>query len=183
MNSETKAKIISDIGHHRFKHSIRVKDTAIKLAEIYGADREKAETAALFHDCAKIRDSEVLIKKAEEFGLELDEYMIETHELIHAPLGAKMAEDLYGISDRDVLNAIAYHTTGSEDMTILDKIIYISDYIEPMRNFPGVEEVRAMAFEDIDQAVFMALNKTIVLLINQNKLIEVNTVLARNKLK
>lgn len=183
MNSEAKANIISDIGEHRFKHSIRVKDTAIKLAEIYGVDRKKAETAALFHDCAKIRDSKVLMEKANEFGVELDEYMMESHELIHAPLGAKMAEKLYGVSDRDVLDAIAYHTTGAEDMNILEKIIYMSDYIEPMRNFPGVEEVREMAFKDIDRALFMAFNNTIVFLIKENKLIQLNTVIARNKLK
>lgn len=183
MNNETRRRIISDIGKERFKHSIRVKETAIKLAEIYHVDLPKTRIAALFHDCAKFRDEKDLMRKADEFDLNLNEYMLENHELIHAPLGAKMAESLYGISDRDILNAIRYHTTGRKDMNMLEKVIYMADYIEPMRNFPGVENIRDAAFKDIDRALFMAFNKTIIFLIKENKLIQPNTVIARNKLK
>ncbi len=183
MNNEIREKIIADIGKERFYHSIRVKETALKLAEVYPVDLKKAETAALFHDCAKIRDEEILRKRADEFNLVLNEYMLENSELIHAPLGAEMAKLTYGITDIDVLNAIKYHTTGKEDMNMLEKIIYMADYIEPMRNFPGIEDIRDMAFKDIDRALFMAFNKTIVFLIKDNKLIQPDTVIARNKLK
>lgn len=183
MNKKTKEKIIEDIGEKRFQHSTRVKDTAIKLAEVYNVDIKKAEIAALFHDCAKISNDKILLKKADEFNIELDKYMNENHELIHAPLGAKMAEKLYGIDDIDILNAIRYHTTGRENMSMLEKIIYIADYIEPMRNFDGIEEIREIIFKDIDKALFMAFNQTIIFLIEKNKLIQPKTVIARNKLK
>ncbi len=180
MNKKHMEKIIDDIGKRRFEHSLRVRDTALKLAEINGVDSQKAEIAALYHDCAKIEDKEVLLEKSKEFDLILDDYMLENHELIHAHLGARMAEKSYGIKDRDILNAIKYHTTGRDAMSLLEKVIYMADYIEPKRNFPGVEEVRELAFKDIDKALFMALSKTIVSLVDNGQLIQIETVIARN---
>ena len=182
MNKAIKRQIISDIGEKRFEHSLRVRDVAIELAELYKVDRNQAETAALFHDCAKIRDNEILLRKASDYKLSLDDYMRENHELIHGPLGARMAELRYNISDPDVLSAIKYHTTGKRDMTMLEKIIYMADYIEPGRNFPGVEKVREIAYKDIDEALIMAMNNTIVFLIGIGKLINPETIIARNKL-
>lgn len=181
MNKKTKEKIIDDIGEKRFEHSLRVRDTSLKLAEINGVDSYKAEIAALYHDCGKIEDQELLLEKAKEFDLTLDKYMLESKELIHAHLGARMAEEIYGIKDMDILNAIKYHTTGRDDMSMLEKVIYIADYIEPKRNFEGVEDVRNIAFKDINKALFMALNKTIVSLIEKGKLVDIETVIARNK--
>lgn len=182
MNKEHMEKIIEDIGSRRFEHSLRVRDTALKLAEINGVDPHKAEIAALYHDCAKIEDEEALLAKAREFDLSLDKYMLESHELIHAHLGAKISEEIYGIKNQDILNAIKYHTTGRDQMSMLEKIIYMADYIEPKRNFPGVEEVRYMAFKDIDKALLLALDKTIISLIEIGKLVHTETLIARNEL-
>lgn len=182
MNKKIEKQIINDIGEIRFEHSIRVKDTAIKLAKINGVDIKKAELASLFHDCGKMIDDKLLLKKVEEFDIILDKYMNENHELIHAPLGAKMAEILYGINDIEILNAIRYHTTGKKDMNILEKVIYMADYIEPGRSFDGVEDIREMAFSDIDKSMFMAFDKTIMFLIEKRQLIQPETIVARNKL-
>lgn len=182
MNKEIKRQIISDIGEKRFEHSLRVRDVAVELSKIYKLDRDKAEIAALYHDCAKIRDNETLLKRAQDYKLNLDEYMRENHELIHGPLGSRMAKDRYNITDPQILKAIKYHTIGKRDMNMLEKIIYIADYIEPERNFPGVEIVRETAYKDIDQALIMAMNNTIVFLIGIDKLIHPETVIARNKL-
>lgn len=182
MNKERQDQIIENIGEKRFEHSLRVRDTALELAEIYGVDKEKAEIAALYHDCSKIRDEIFLLEKAREFGIFIDQYMLESPELIHAHLGAKMAEQVYGIHDQDILNAIKYHTTGRDKMSMLEKIIYMADYIEPKRNFHGVEIIRDMAYKDIDKSLLMALNKTIVFLIENRKLIHIETIMARNHL-
>ena len=182
MDKRIEKRIIEDIGKKIFEHSLRVKDIAIELAEINKVDIRKAELAALFHDCGKILDRKLLLINADKYNIYLDEYMNESYELIHAPLGAKMAEVLYGIDDIDVLNAIKYHTTGKEDMNMLEKIIYIADYIEPKRKFDGIEVIRDMAFKDIDKSLFMALDRTIIFLIEKRKLIQPKTVAARNKL-
>lgn len=182
MNKKIEKQIISDIGKNRFEHSLRVRDTAVKLAKINNVDIKKAELAAIYHDCGKIRDDKLLLEKAREFSIAIDDYMNESHELIHAHLGAKMAEVYYGIYDIDVLNAIKYHTTGKEDMNMLEKVIYMADYIEPKRNFDGVEDIRQIAFKDIDKAFFMAIDRTIIFLIEKGKLIQPATIIARNKL-
>lgn len=182
MNKKIAENIIKDIGQQRFNHSLRVRDIAVKLASLYGVETEKAEKAAFYHDCGKIKDDTLLLQKAREFNIQLDDYMKESHELIHAPLGSKMSEEIYGIKDRDILNAIKYHTTGKEDMNMLEKIIYMADYVEPMRTFAGVEDIREMAFKDIDKALFMALDSTIIFLIEKRKLIQPKTIIARNKL-
>ncbi len=175
-------KLINEIGEKRYNHSIRVMNTAIELAEIYEADIEKARVAAILHDCAKLRDKTYLLKRASDFDIILDMYMENNHELIHGPLGAKIAKEEYGIKDDEILDAIYYHTTGKENMNILEKIIYIADYIEPYRNFPGVEEVRKLAFFDLDKGILSAMEKTIIFLVQNNKLIHLDTIKARNYL-
>lgn len=182
MNKSLEEKIIKDIGEKRYNHSVRVMETAIKLAEIYNTDIEKAKVAGILHDCAKIADETNLLKRTNDFDIILDNCMEYNHELIHGPLGAKIAKEEYGIKDEEILDAIYYHTTGRENMSILDKIIYIADYIEPKRNFPGVEEVRSLAFEDIDKSLILAMEKTIIFLIEKNKLIHPDTIKARNYL-
>lgn len=144
---------------------------------------EKVKMAAIFHDCGKLKDITNLLKVTHKFGIMLDNVMKYNLELIHGPLGSKIAEIEYGIGDVDVLNAIKYHTTGRKDMTMLDKVIYISDYIEPRRNFKGVEEVRELAFENIDASVLLAMENTIKFLIENGKLIHPDTIEARNKLR
>ena len=176
-------ELIRSIGKERYLHCIRVMETAILLGQKYNVDREKVRTAALLHDCAKFKDKVELLKKASQFGIILDNVMKQNLELIHAPIGAKVAEKEYGIKDIEVLDAIRYHTTARENMTILDKIIYISDYIEPKRNFAGVEKVRQLTFEDIDIGISLALDNTIKFLIEMDRVIHLDTIKARNYFK
>ncbi|MBU5311225.1 bis(5'-nucleosyl)-tetraphosphatase (symmetrical) YqeK [Tissierella carlieri] len=182
MDKSLENKLIKSIGEKRYNHSIRVMETAIELAHTYNIDIEKIKTAAVLHDCAKIIDETYLLKRASDFDIILDACMEYNHELIHGPLGAKIAKEEYGIKDSEILDAIYYHTTGREKMSILDKIIYMADYIEPYRNFPGVEEVRRLAFDNLDKALLLAMEKTIIFLIERNKVIHPDTIRARNYL-
>ena len=171
------------IGEKRFLHTIRVKDTAIKLAKIHDVDVEKAEIAGFLHDCAKIRDKKDLIKKAKENHLLLTKEMMKAPQIIHSYLGALFAREFYGIDDEDILNAITYHTTGRANMSDLEKIIFLADYIEPLRNFDGVERARELANKDLDAAMYFALNNTLKFLVERDNYIVVETVLARNYYK
>lgn len=168
------------IGEKRFLHTIRVKDTAIKLAKIHDVDVEKAEIAGFLHDCAKIRDKKGLIKAAKENNLLLNKEMMKAPQIIHSYLGALFAREFYGIDDEDILNAITYHTTGRANMADLEKIIFLADYIEPLRNFDGVERARELANKDLDAAMYFALNKTLKFLVERDSYIVLETVSARN---
>lgn len=176
-------KLIENIGEKRYLHSLRVKETSINLGRTYNVDIHKIEMASILHDCAKFQDTTKLLKMASKFDIIVDSLMDSSIELIHGPLGAKIAEQEYGINDLDILNAIRYHTTGRENMTILEKIVYISDYIEPERDFKGVEEIRKIAFRDIDLGILLALEQTIKFLIEKNRFIHLDTIKARNHLR
>ncbi|GGK18236.1 hypothetical protein GCM10010965_09120 [Caldalkalibacillus thermarum] len=146
---------------HRYQHTIGVWQTAVRLAERYGADVEKAEAAAIFHDYAKYRpegEMRKLIETVREIPNDLVEY---NKELWHAFVGAYVVKHEVGLQDEEVLAAIRYHTTGRTGMTPLEKVVYLADYIEPGRSFPGVDDVRRTAEEDLDRAVYMALERTI----------------------
>lgn len=180
--SNIKEKLIRSIGEKRYNHSIRVMETAVRLARHYNYDEEKAKTAGLLHDCAKYGDHLYLLKRVNDFDIILDDSMIQNKELIHGPLGAKVAEIEYNIQDEDILSAIYYHTIGKENMSLLEKIIYMADFIEPQRNFPNVEWFREYAFKDLDKALRLSMDHTIKYLIDKGKLINVNTIKARNYL-
>ena len=182
LEDKIKELLLKDIGIKRFQHSLRVAEIAKELGEIYEGDLQKIHIAALLHDCGKITSKNNLLKKAYDFDIILDDIMLENTELIHGPLGAKIAEKQYSIKDREILNAIYYHTTGRENMNLTEKIIFISDYIEPGRAFLGVEEVRKFAYIDINKSVLLAMNQTIKFLIDKNKLISDETIKARNSL-
>ncbi|PEZ07827.1 phosphohydrolase [Bacillus sp. AFS018417] len=154
----------------RYIHTIGVMETAIELAKQYGVDEKKAEMAAIFHDYAKCRpisEMEEIIKR-ENLPKDLLHY---NKELWHAPVGAYLVEKEVGITDADILQAITYHTSGHEQMTMLDKVIYVADYIEPGRKFPGVKEARKLAREDINQALLYALKHTVQFLMEKNQTI------------
>ena len=152
----------------RFEHTIRVMDTALQLGELYRVDKMKTELAAIFHDYAKYRDREEMKRWIIKERLPHD--LLAYHpELWHGPVGAILVEREVGIHDIDILNAIRWHTTGRQHMSILEKVIFIADYIEPGRDFPGVEEVRQMASNDIDHACWMAARNTIEFLMKRNQ--------------
>jgi predicted HD superfamily hydrolase involved in NAD metabolism len=169
MNRETALSIVKEqLTEHRYLHTIGVMETAIKLAEKYGADSKKAELAAIFHDYAKFRPKEemrgIIIK--EGMPAELLDY---NSELWHAPVGAFLAEREAGIRDKEVLDAIRYHTSGRPGMSLLEKIIYLADYIEPGRHFPGVDEVRDLAEAHLDKALIKSVQNTIMFLMKKGQ--------------
>lgn len=155
-------------------------DEAVKLAEKYGADTEKAYTAGILHDCAKCYDTDEQIELCQKYGVVLDDITLACKPVIHAPLGAKIAKAEYGVNDKDVLDAIMCHTVAKENMSLLDKIIYIADMIEPMRDFDGVEELRKAAYENIDRAFILGLKQSIVFNAQKKKIIHPNTLSAWN---
>lgn len=166
---------------HRYIHTCGVMETAVTLARQYGADIKKAETAAIFHDYAKFRDKTEMRQLIESEGLPADllEY---NSELWHAPAGAILVKKETGIMDEEVLNAIRWHTSGCDHMSTLDKVIYLADYIEPGRQFPGVEEVRDLAEESLDKALMKALQNTIMFLMKKNQAVYPDTFRFYNKL-
>lgn len=166
----------------RYEHSLGVRDTAVKLAKIYNCDIEKANKAGLVHDCAKNMTDAELIDIAKKSGLVIDEVCEESPQLLHGPVGALIAKEKMGIEDKDILNAIAYHTTGRKHMSLLEKIVYIADYIEPLRNFPGVDELREKAFINLDEALLKSFNNTIKFIIDRGQLLHLNTIEGRNYL-
>lgn len=184
MWSEEKIKeyLKLNLKESRYNHVLGVTDTAERLAKLYGADPFKARMAALIHDCAKNMSDEDIIKTIKNSSYKVSEEEFLVPQLLHGLAGAIIGKNIMGIEDEDILNAAIYHTTGKVDMSILEKIVYIADYIEPSRNFPGVEELRRVTFEDLDRGVLMAFDNTIRFVISKGEVLHKDTVEARNYL-
>ncbi|PAV28994.1 phosphohydrolase [Virgibacillus profundi] len=165
----------------RFEHTLRVQETAANLAKLYNESKEKTELAAIFHDYAKYRPLDEMERWIVESRLPKD-LLHYHHELWHGPVAAILIEKEYGIKDNDIQCAIAYHTTGRAHMGKLEQIIFLADYIEPGRSFPGVEEVREMAKKDLIHACLMASRNTIQFLMHKNATIYPDTFHAYNDL-
>lgn len=147
---------------HRYRHTIGVRYTSICLAMCYGEDLTRASYAGLLHDCAKHMSNEKLLAKCYEHHLTVSEVEEKNPFLLHGRVGAWLAEHKYGITDPEILGAIEWHTTGRPDMTLLEKIVFTADYIEPGRDqAPNLVELRRLAFTDIDQAVCAILKQTL----------------------
>lgn len=165
----------------RYEHTIRVYETAIQLAKKYHASIEKVSQAALLHDIAKCQPVESLQEAIHTYRLPAS--LLEfNEELWHGPVAAKWLAEKCNIDDAEVFNSIYYHTTGRANMTLVELIIFVADYIEPGRSFPGVEEVRELAQVDIKQAAQKALQNTLIFLISKNATIHPDTVAAYNEL-
>ena len=167
----------------RLEHSINVAKCAIKLSEIYGYDKEKAYLAGLVHDCAKYFTKEQIDSYLEKYNIELDPLEVDNIALSHSIIGSFAIQDVFNIQDMDIINAVRYHTTGRENMSTLEKIIFMADMIEEGRNFPGVDELRKLSFNgQLDKALITSLNNTIKFVIENNQLIHPRSVSARNYL-
>lgn len=180
MIEDIKKELLNSIGEKRYEHSIRVMNEAKKLAKVYNIDENKATLAALLHDCGRFKEKLNILKKAEDFGIILESTYADDTNLLHAYIGAKIAEQTYCIKDKDILNAIRYHTTGRENMSTLEKVVYMADYIEPGRNFEKIESIRDLSYKDLDKALKEAIDNTIVYIINCNQIIHEDTIKARN---
>ncbi len=146
----------------RFEHTLGVEYTAAALAMCHGASVEDARLAGLLHDCAKCFSDEKRLSVCEKKNIPITEIEERNPFLLHAKVGAFLAKEKYGVENRDVLNAILYHTTGREGMSLLEKIIFVADYIEPGRKqAPNLPEIRRLAFQDLDKALLWILEDTL----------------------
>ena len=154
----------------RYIHTIGVMETAIRLAEKYREDPKKAEIAAILHDIAKYADVEWMKKVV--MKQQLDPRLLDWNaEILHGPVGAWIAATEFHIEDEAILNAIRYHTTGRADMTTFEKIIFVADMIEPNRKFHGVEELRAYADIDLNDAFRACVTHTLSFLVSSQQAI------------
>lgn len=166
----------------RIPHVLGTEQTAVKLAKKYGADEQKARIAALLHDCTKRLSMEEQLTLCEKYGIVLDELERKALKLLHAKTGAAIARDVFGVDD-EIYNAILWHTTGKPDMTLLEKVIYLADFIEPTRDFPGVEELRETVWRNLDEGLLMGLSMTVEEMEEMGNPIHHNTLEARDYLK
>ena len=166
----------------RIPHVLGTEQTAKELAERYGANIEKARFAALLHDATKRLSMEEQLALCEHYHIVLDELEQRALKLLHAKTGAALARDVFGVDD-EIYNAILWHTTGKPDMTVLEKVIYLADFIEPTRDFPGVDALRRTVWEDLDRGLLMGLEMTVEEMEEMGNPIHVNTLAARDYLK
>lgn len=167
--TKIRRKMMTELDKDRYEHTLGVMYTAASLAMRYDEDIEKALIAGLLHDCAKCLSGDTKIKLCKKYHLNVSEVEKENPSLLHAKLGAFLAAKKYHIKDKDIINAIASHTTGCPHMSLLDKIIYIADYIEPGRKeLPNMAEVRKLAFTDIDICLYRILEDSLEYLAGRN---------------
>ncbi|PYI51896.1 bis(5'-nucleosyl)-tetraphosphatase (symmetrical) YqeK [Paenibacillus flagellatus] len=165
----------------RWDHTLGVVGSAVELANRYGGDPERAELAALLHDYCKYWpiDEQRRVYAEESLDPDLLEY---DPQLLHGPIAAEVVRKRHGIEDEEVLDAIRYHTSGRERMTLLDKIVCLADYIEPGRDFPGVHNIREIAEHSLERALVAGFDSTIAFLLAKGKKVYPLTVIARNAL-
>ncbi|NLM43059.1 MAG: HD domain-containing protein [Clostridiales bacterium] len=170
------------MSQERYMHSINVANIACSFAKHYGIDEGRAKLAGLIHDCAKEEKYDNLVYYARNCGFSIDQESFEIPQVLHGPASAYIARRVLGVEDEEILLSIRYHVTGRENMTFMEKIIYVADYIEPSRKFQGIEKVRTTAYENIDKALLIALDQTIMYIIERKGLLHHDTVNARNYL-
>jgi len=144
----------------RIAHVKGCEEEAVRLAERWGADREEAAEAAILHDITKKLNLREQLILCEKYGIIPDALEAKSEKLLHAKTGAALARERFGVNDR-VYESIKWHTTGKADMSLLDKIIYMADYIEPNRDFEGLEELRRLAYSDLDAAMALGFRMSI----------------------
>lgn len=160
----------------RFEHTLGVAYTAANLAFIYDCDEKKALVAGLLHDSAKCLSHQKRLSVCKKNHIKVTDIEEENPVLLHAKVGAFYAKEKYNVSDDEILDAITYHTTGRPDMGLLEKIIYVADFIEPHRKkLPRLNEIRKIAFEDLDMAIYMILENSLLYLEKGNSKIDLKT--------
>ena len=173
---------LSYLKHKRIPHVLGTEQEAIRLAERYGADVQKAQVAALPHDCTQKLDMAEQLDLCRHYGIQLDVLEQQALKLLHAKTGAAIARDVFGV-DEEIYDAIWWHTTGHANMTLLEKIIYLADYIEPSRDFPGVDKLRSVCYKDLDEGLLLGLEMTIEEMTGMGNPVHRATIEARDALK
>lgn len=184
MNVEDmKRTLKSGLKESRYLHSLGVADTAVILAKKFNADTDKAYIAGLLHDAAREFKNEDLIDEAKKRNIAIGEVEAKMPLLLHANIGAVLVGEKYEVTDKDICRAIETHTVAGQNMTVLQKIIYFADMIEPNRDYPGVDELREFAKNHtLDEIMFKALSESILFVIEKKGLIHPATIVARNEL-
>lgn len=173
---EIKEKLKNELKSSRYEHTIGVAYTAMALAMRYGVSLQDAELAGLLHDCAKCMSDEKLYNIIAKHKVKLTETELNNTSLLHSKAGAIVAKKDYNVNDEGILDAIRYHTTGKPGMSMLEKIIFTADYIEPGRTKQNrLNEIRQMAFIDIDACIYMISEDTLAYLSKCGKMIDENT--------
>ncbi len=157
---ELEAEVVALLNPNRVAHVLGCRDAAIELARLYGENEVDAARAGLLHDITKAIDGPLQLTLCAEYGMILDTFSQKYPKTLHALTGSLVADRIFG-ENENVVSAICHHTTGRANMTRLEKIIYIADYIERNRDFPGVEEMREVAYRDLDRAVLMGLESAV----------------------
>lgn len=176
---QIKEKVQQNLSEKRYMHTLRVSELAKQLAEQFGVEVDQVEKAALIHDYLKETPNEQLhqyIASANDPAQVLNAHPI----LWHGPAVAEIATDTFGITDQSIIEAVRYHTTGRPHMNAVEEIVFIADYMEPARSFPGIEDVRNAAEESIEQGIAIALGNTITHLVSQRAKIHPLTFKAYN---
>ena len=181
MKKRIETTLKENLKEKRLIHTYAVADEAEKLATRYGEDIERARTAALLHDMYRNLSPAAMTMYIKQ--LAIDDRYIGNVNLAHSKIAAVVMKLNYGIEDEDMINAVSYHTTGRAGMSLLEKIIFLADAIEPARNYPGVDEVRKEAYIDIDRACILSLEGTISFLRSKDAYIDSDTIDALNYLK
>ena len=175
------SRLKSKINDRRLEHSLGVEYTAACMAMVYGADIEKARIAGLLHDYAKCLPTKEKLEKARKHKLAISKFEESNPDMLHGKLGAYYAKARYEVDDDEILDAITYHTTGRPNMTLLDKIIFVADYIEPNRKeLKDMDIIRREAFVDLDKCVIHILKNTLDYLNNSTNELDFMTQLTYN---
>lgn len=179
---EIKKKLRTSLPEKRYVHSLGVAETSAELARKLGEDPDRAFLAGLLHDCAKGMSHDQMLAYAAENGWEPDEVTLAALQILHAPVSAIMAQREYGVTDPGILDAIRYHTTGRADMSMLERIVFTADLIEPSRDFDGVKDLRKLAEKDFLSCVIACIDSSIRTVMDRGSLIHPDAVFARNSL-
>ena len=171
----------NNLKEKRIIHTYSVVNEAVKLAERYGEDTEKAGFAALCHDMCRGMSTAALNMYVRQLGL--PKSLIDKPNLSHGKVAAEILKKDYGITDDEILNAVSYHTTGRAGMSVFEKIIFLADAIEPERTYPTVDETRALAYIDLDRACINSLERTIEYINGTGNYLDPDTIKARDDLK
>ena len=170
------------VSPRRFLHSLGVRETVAELARRHGADAEPLMTAALLHDCAREFSGGEMLSRAAEWGVPIRDVDRESPVLLHGRLAVEIAGRELGIDDLRIASAVLYHTAGHPDMNLPDKLFFLSDHIEPTRDFTWVGELREVAREDVNRAMLLAVDINLKHLRSTGKVIDPNTLELRDVL-
>lgn len=175
-------KLRSVLTEQRYRHSIGVMETAMALAAHWGASVEKAELAGLLHDCAKDIPHEAQEQMLKNREILLDQPTAASPQLWHAVLGAELIQEEYGITDPEIIDAVRYHTTGRAGMSLLEKIIYVADCVEPNRTYEDREERLQLAYRDLDQSFLGCIDWSMRSVISRGRPAHPDSLAARNEI-